>query len=1186
MELSNLSHIKRAVLSGILIFSVCLPNASAYMSKGDKAYIFNSQYCIDNGGDSVNDSSISVTDGSGEVTYNFYLPFDCQSVTVNYECNADAALQVGIGDNVHNVDLKKDNATITSKFKKVIRKGEMTVKLKITGNIDISKITFDKAELPGNSIDAYPLMTEATDYQKAIQGAVMVDTNAAALIVRGQRRYIDNENIRKTPVEIDGTIYLPAKTLALALGYYCENLPEKSYLLMRKGNTEYVFLEGVSYKQAAYEDKTEIGCYLKYIDGEAYLPLRYFAEETGKAIGYNDGLIVIDDDRFEVSNIINNYNKEVRAAFEPFYPTESAGKTYYVSKAPGASDANDGSYDFPFKSLAQAGKTAKAGDTVIIREGVYRETFTPKNDGTALNPVTFKAMEGEEVVISALEEINSFAPYKDDIYTANIGWDLGDGRNMVFYNGEALAEARYPNGPAIEMSETGEALSDLFPIKGDMHTVSENNSKTVTSDTLLDQPDNYWQGGTVVSMHGMGWTLSTGKILSSEKGKLTVGDTAQQWWYAATAADKQNYAFITSHINAMDIPGEWVMQNKALLIIPPEGADPSEMKLEIKKRQLVIDIADRKYVRLEGIKTIGGGVRMNNSEMCTIDGCELKYISHYIHGYDQREGYIYTGNRSNPDDAPQRGEVGIYVGGTDNIIINSTIDHSAAAGILLVGTYAYIENNTVSNCGYAGSYISGITFGNEVYKGVNIRKGGFTLYNNTVYNSGRSVLNIQNPDGNDYCPVIPYETAYNDFHDGVLFSLDTGITYEFHVYSKTDKQESSMHNNYVYYTGKKTNPYSFAIYHDGGAVGIDTYENMVFTTEPGVIFSQLYVQNSAKDMNIWNNGQIKLAIGGGPEKLDADEFPYGRPFYAGAKKADSEYLINYSRIKENTPQAEFYKVSAAELSDGVSIDNEGCAVFSGNNQYICFKDVDFGDGGNNINILYRADKYNTNDCIDVYVGNSLETATSYNNNYVYSFSKTEQHDNLFSLGIEPVVGKTNIYIKKVVNKSLRIKGISVNDSGKPIEAHDGEKVYGGAYNNVERTGSAAPSPIGGPDQIHSYVKDTWNGTILRYNNVTIKEPATVLQYSAASTPDHGDQYITIAYNKRGDPDNTEIAAIYSATEGFSVFNTYYVPLEHTLQPGVYDIYVSFGEKRTILNGSSNGTCNFWFFGFLPEMPTE
>lgn len=1184
---------KKRLLATVLALSF-IPTVSAfagYTTKGDQYYELNAKWCVDNGGDSVENTAITVDDGKGNVKYNFFLPFDVQSATISYTAEKAVQLSVTSGDVSLNAELSEAETQKTLKLSKAMRKGEQELYVTVTGNIAISSIRFNKVEISGFAAigSKWQGENEATDYQKAVQGAVMIDVNANALIVRGQRRYVDNEDLTKTPRLIDGVTYLPARTLALAFGYYIEDIPEKSYLLLRQEEKEYVFIDGRLERNVAFGESSEFDYNLKYINGEAYLPVRFFAEEAEKNVGWSNGIIVIDEDRFEVKNIIDNYIDDVRAQFEPFENAVQSGKTYYVSQTLG-SDSNDGSRDFPFATLKKAGETAVAGDTVIIGGGTYREKFAPKNDGTATKPITFKAAEGEEVVISALEEFTKFEPYEGDIYTANLGFDLGDGRNMVFYNGKAIAEARYPNPDTarIEMSERSEQLSDLFPTKGDIHANPES-IYDLTSDTLLDQEDDYWAGGTVVSAHGYNWALCTGKIKSSTKGKITIdsSNVAAKWWYTPYATDKSNWAYITGHRNCMDIPGEWVIENKSLLIIPPEGADPSSMKLEVKKRQLVIDIADRKFVQIEGIKTIGGGVKMNNSEMCMLNGCEMRYISHYTHSLDQREGYIYSGNIYNENDAPQKGEVGIYLGGTDNIIINSTIDHSAAAGIYMVGTYAYIENNTVSNCGYMGSYVSGITFGNELYKGNEVRKGGFTLYNNTAYNCGRSTLNIQAPEHpaegcREYTSILPYEVAYNDFHDGVLFSLDTGITYEYQIYAKTDKQQSMYHNNYVYYTGAKTNPYSFAIYHDGGAIGIDTYENMVFTTQEGVKYSQDYVFHNHDDVNIWNNSKIKLAINGGPEDLKADEFPYSRPFWAGLK--DDNYLVNYERIKNNTASEVIYEAKNAELSAGVVINEDGSAEFSGKDQYICFRDVDFGTDNNNINIYYASDRWNTNDNVDVIVGDSIENGTVYKNNYFDSFAKTEDKTDLLSVGIDKMSGKTNVYLKVTDFRSLKVKGISINDRGLPSVALSAEKIYGGAYTGVEKAGSAEMPPAAhvGPDSVNDYVKNTWPGTILQYRNVVVEEPMKILQYSAGTSADHGDQLVTVQYQKVGDAKNTDLVTIYTACDGWDVFNTYYAELDHTLEPGTYDFYLSFGKTKKGTPGT--GTANFWFFGLLPEMP--
>ncbi len=81
------------------------------------------------------------------------------------------------------------------------------------------------------------------------------------------------------------------------------------------------------------------------------------------------------------------------------------GKTWFVDGSnPEADDANPGTVHKPFRTIGQAAGIAKAGEKVIIRAGIYRETVNPANGGrSAQEMVSFEAAPGEQVVISGAE---------------------------------------------------------------------------------------------------------------------------------------------------------------------------------------------------------------------------------------------------------------------------------------------------------------------------------------------------------------------------------------------------------------------------------------------------------------------------------------------------------------------------------------------------------------------------------------------------------------------------------------------------------------------------------------------------------------------------------------------------------------------------------------------------------------
>ncbi len=71
----------------------------------------------------------------------------------------------------------------------------------------------------------------------------------------------------------------------------------------------------------------------------------------------------------------------------------ASGRVYYV--APGGQDSAPGTLAAPFQTIGHAAEIAVAGDTVLVRQGVYRELVTPPHSGTAQGYITFSAYPGE-----------------------------------------------------------------------------------------------------------------------------------------------------------------------------------------------------------------------------------------------------------------------------------------------------------------------------------------------------------------------------------------------------------------------------------------------------------------------------------------------------------------------------------------------------------------------------------------------------------------------------------------------------------------------------------------------------------------------------------------------------------------------------------------------------------------------
>ena len=85
------------------------------------------------------------------------------------------------------------------------------------------------------------------------------------------------------------------------------------------------------------------------------------------------------------------------------------GAEYHVAqKHPQVADDNPGSTERPWGTISRAAEVMQPGDTVIVHEGIYREYVQPKRSGAEGAPITYRAAEGEEVIITGADIIDGW----------------------------------------------------------------------------------------------------------------------------------------------------------------------------------------------------------------------------------------------------------------------------------------------------------------------------------------------------------------------------------------------------------------------------------------------------------------------------------------------------------------------------------------------------------------------------------------------------------------------------------------------------------------------------------------------------------------------------------------------------------------------------------------------------------
>lgn len=1274
----NDAQIKEFALANSECMNYGVVKAATYKpsyTSGETEHIVNGADFVesDSQGATLNGDAVEIQAG-GKATFGFFVPYSTRSVTVVYTGGGELTLETE-QDEYNPVILEEGTeATYKIEFGKNLGKdlnpqyrewgnkygilqeyvehgGEKTAAIIAGSDITIHELRFEKEitmGYPSTKIPQFSTDPSIQEYETELMSTVLIHENASVIVVNGATRYVDNNHISKKPYNLDGSLYLPVNTLAKALGYYGEAIHDKGYALMRNDNYEVVMMgSDIKVTKGLAESMSLETPAFVYREGEILAGVRYFAELCGKTVDYKDGLVVIDD-KYTTRDVLtqDEFYSYAKSKFDAFMTSPTIWKTYYVSTNGKAN--NSGTSSASPWNLETALKEAEAGDTVILEEGTYREVLAPQNGGSPNSPVTYKAAEGARVVISAAEEVSA-APtvyktvdgntvYKFDVTGTE---DLGIGRNQIFIDGEMQREARYPDGP-----ETAKGLSKAWPVRGDIFKVGgepeldENgdpvrdaNNKVVYihnydelySDTLLNQEDNYWQGGVYVGTFGNSYAVLTGKIASSSKGKLVIDKSfrTERWWdgwseSVTNGSQQWNYGMIVGHMNALNLPGEWIREGNNLYMILPEGKTTTA-KIEVKARQAAIDLTGKSYINIEGIETFAGGVTMHNSEMCMLNGVNMKYISHYTLNSDSRSGYIEFPFQNMAEAAPEKGEVGVYVSGKNNIIVNSKIDHSASAGIFATGLYGYFENNIINDCGYMGSYASGILCDVAPRENVLTPVGGYGIYNNTVYNSGRSLLcfakNTYTAKGGPAAPAqgglifIPADVAYNDFHDACLLTEDGGAIYSNGTVGGFDKKLSTFRNNYVYRTttGEDMNPYNALLYWDGDSNSYDSYNNLLFETgDMSTMLTSIAsaVGNESYD-RLWNNQMLgALTLDDTKPVADAllnEYFSEDRPFFAGSDlDRTTPYMNNYNRFTDGLYTMQ-YEAKDAVLSEGVTVSaDDGYATFTENGQYIDFKNVDFGDGANEMVISYFCDSNWTYDDfeITVYDGDDVAGGKTFKATAPQQDAPNIDKACTMRFMTDTISGVKNVRVKVTAYYSARIGGIGVYKRTK-IEETDAFSLFTYPLEYSDKLAGAAAfmtmsnNATSNPHQ--AMVSQIWNGHILRYDDQTVTDVSDYFVIAAGRSKDYKKTTIKVYVCDADTPllsasDVSNGRAPLTLVADFRILKQHIndmepvkIPLKTgTLAAGKYDIYFVFGKDDNTVSANNSSHTSLKFFGFLKQ----
>lgn len=504
--------------------------------------------------------------------------------------------------------------------------------------------------------------------------------------------------------------------------------------------------------------------------------------------------------------------------------------TYYVATT--GSDTNNGSISAPFKTFDKAVAVMTAGDECIIRAGVYRQTLTISKNGTSESPYTFRAMDGEEVIVKATEYVNNWELHEGAVYKATVNTDLGD-YNQVYEDDQLMQFARWPN----------DTDGDRFTI--DAKEVTDQGTATSIITSGLPNVDLsgamlWYLGGHT----GTSWTRPTTGITATEISYAALPD---KWPFNThnptvwRSGGKYGRYYLYNKLSLLDQGKEWFYDTNAntLYFQNELGGLPADNTVEVPVR-LECAVITGDYVVIDGIQFFGGRVK--------IDGEHVVFKNNKLtHGLERFDSVT--------NESAQISEGSLEIKGDHTVIENNTIEQGSLSGIFIIsygqdrGKDTRIEKNTIRYFDAVGIHASPIR----------ATSSGVKILKNLISHGGRDGVYVSSTD----C-----EVAYNDISRSQLINDDSGVFYT--VGNDFDKN-TEVHHNWIHdaTSPSYSNQKAAGIYLDNDSKGFLVHHNVVWNvTWTGFQLNWANWNNNIYHNTILNVGDVMGTWVNGYEQKD------------------------------------------------------------------------------------------------------------------------------------------------------------------------------------------------------------------------------------------------------------------------------------------------------------------------------
>ncbi len=496
--------------------------------------------------------------------------------------------------------------------------------------------------------------------------------------------------------------------------------------------------------------------------------------------------------------------------------TPAKRNTFFVSLD--GDDSNPGTLEAPFKTIKMGvrhlGQTRNIpGGSLTIRGGTYRlpigeKWAQPDNKenstisisgyhGQKDQPIRIQSYQDEEVIITGAHPVTSrWVKHDDNIWKTQINYLP----SQLFLDGKMLTGARWPNiNKDWDQPDNSNANN---PTPGSYwHPNSFASSSTELPTVALD--------GAVVVPHTPDGGNSIQVIEKKEEGSSSITlSTGNNIPADLRHQNMPGHYYLTNHLNLLDRPGEWHLQQKHDLINVkmsygmdvilkrkpsilyawmPDGSDPNTRNIEARAfshspnlaaENNLLKVEGSSNLVFDGINFEVGEIDLNGVNDTTISNSKLLYSGHHSHmlvdawtGEHFRYGHGgYVNNQTN--NMAYGGDKGLARGYGIEKDRNLTIRDSEVA-------YTYGGNFLTWGKGVSGNTVDNVYFHNKP-AGFSAFEIGRDSANNKVrrveYHTfgyggvgriGNQIWRTQEYGGDNYpTSVIELSRVYNPFFHG------------------------------------------------------------------------------------------------------------------------------------------------------------------------------------------------------------------------------------------------------------------------------------------------------------------------------------------------------------------------------------------------------------------------------------